>query len=280
MMNLALTYDDIQLVPSYSEVYSRKSISLETQVSKNYKIDIPLVASPMDTVCGYEMAMSFMKVGGVGCVHRFMSVEEQTHLVKKIFSARTKGGYSGDSPIMAAVGANGDYLQRSSELIAAGVDIILIDVAHGHHKNVKEAIANIKAISSEIDVIAGNIATREAALDLESWGADGLRVGIGGGCFTPNMKVFTSDGEKNIIDIKIGDSVYTHTGSLKKVINKFEYDKDEEILVINGIETTKNHEFYVVEKKYLNFISDENIGDFAKWVSAEDLNDSYLLIEL
>jgi IMP dehydrogenase len=197
MMNLALTYDDIQLVPSYSEVYSRKSISLETQVSRNYKISIPLVASPMDTVCGYEMAMSFMKVGGVGCVHRFMSVEEQTHLVKKIFSARTKCGYSGDSPIMAAVGANGDYLQRATELIGAGIDIILIDVAHGHHRNVRDAIQNIKAISHEVDVIAGNIATREAALDLESWGADGLRVGIGGGSLC-TTRIKTGFGVPNV----------------------------------------------------------------------------------
>jgi len=197
MMNLALTYDDIQLVPSYSEVYSRKSISLETQVSKNYKIDIPLVASPMDTVCGYDMAMSFMKVGGVGCVHRFMSVEEQTHLVKKIFSSRTKGRHSGNSPIMAAVGANGDYLQRATELIGAGVDIILIDVAHGHHRNVRDAIQNIKAISHEVDVIAGNIATREAALDLESWGADGLRVGIGGGSLC-TTRVKTGFGVPNV----------------------------------------------------------------------------------
>jgi len=196
-MNLTLTYDDIQLVPDYSEVSSRKNISLETQISKNYKIDIPLVASPMDTVCGYEMALSFMKVGGAGCIHRFMTIEDQVHLVKKLFSARIKGGYSGNSPIVAAVGANGDYLQRASELIGAGADVILIDVAHGHHKNVKDAIQNIKAISNEIDVIAGNIATKEAALDLESWGADGLRVGIGGGSLC-TTRVKTGFGVPNV----------------------------------------------------------------------------------
>lgn len=178
-----LTYDDIQLVPSYSEVSSRKEISLKTIVSSRYSIDIPIVASPMDTICEYQMAEKLMSLGGVGCIHRFMSIEEQVGIVSKLSEKRSI------LPIMAAVGANGDFLERSVELVVAGVNIILIDVAHGHHKNVKDAIQKIKQLDPNLDVIAGNIATAQAAKDLQDWGADGLRVGIGGGSLcTTRMK--------------------------------------------------------------------------------------------
>jgi IMP dehydrogenase len=98
---------------------------------------------------------------------------------------------------MASVGANGDYFERTQELIKEGVNIILIDVAHGHHINVKKAIENIKGISSEIDVIAGNIATSKAAIDLQDWGADGLRVGVGGGSLC-TTRVKTGFGVPNV----------------------------------------------------------------------------------
>jgi hypothetical protein len=133
---------------------------------------------------------------------------------------------------------------------------------------------------SHVDIIAGNIATRQGAIDLINWGADALRVGIGGGCFTPEMKVGTTEGLVPIKDVEIGDVVYTHTREPKKVIHKFEYDRDEEIMVINGIECTKNHEFYVVHKQYEDIVTDDNIHNYAMWVSAENLTDEYLLIEL
>lgn len=176
MKELALTYDDIQLVPSYSEISSRKDINLTTYITKRYEIKIPFVAAPMDTVCEEEMAVKLALMGGIGCIHRFMTIDSQIKMVQNVIS-RT----SPDTLVMAAVGANGDFYERAQDLVASGAKIILIDVAHGHHKNVKDAIQKIKSIDSSVDVIAGNIATRKAAEDLYEWGADGLRVGIGGG---------------------------------------------------------------------------------------------------
>jgi len=176
MKPIALTYDDIQLVPSYSEITSRKNIDLTTTVTKRYKIKIPFVTAPMDTVCEEEMAVKLALMGGIGCIHRFMTIDSQIKMVQNVIS-RT----SPDILVMAAVGANGDFYERAQDLVTSGVKIILIDVAHGHHKNVKDAIHKIKSINSNVDVIAGNIATRKAAEDLCDWGADGLRVGIGGG---------------------------------------------------------------------------------------------------
>jgi IMP dehydrogenase len=92
-------------------------------------------------------------------------------------------GRDGKEALVATIGVTGDYQERIESSIEAGANIVLVDVAHGHHKNVKDAMTWINALSyrGKFDVILGNIATAKAALDLEEWGADALRVGIGGG---------------------------------------------------------------------------------------------------
>jgi IMP dehydrogenase len=176
----AYTYDDIQLIPEYSEIESRNLIDLSTQLSRHYKLGIPLVAAPMDTVCEEEMAIALMKLGGVGCIHRFCSIADQVDKIIFINGhVKAHHIFYFDIPIMAAVGTKDDYLERAQELVKNGVNVILIDVAHGHHLNVKNAIRELKKL--KCDVIAGNIATGSAAYDLISWGADALRINIGNG---------------------------------------------------------------------------------------------------
>jgi IMP dehydrogenase len=195
MRRHAYTYDDIQLVPSFSRVVSRKNISLFTKVSNNYFLCSPFVASCMDTVCESKMAIKMAEAGGVGCIHRFLSIESECNevaavvdhinknqLQKKwtLLAADWKETYA--IPVMAAVGVNDDFAERAVALVNAGANIILIDVAHGHHELVQKAIAKLRsALPKHVDLIAGNIASAQAAKDLENWGADGLRVGIGGG---------------------------------------------------------------------------------------------------
>jgi len=201
-MRQALTYDDIQLIPHYSDVPTRQNISLTVPVSKNWSIDMPIVGSCMDTVTEFEMASTLMEMGGVGCLHRFMSIEEQVKQVKKLVSFRDSDVSMAHLPVMAAVGVVGDYLDRAVELEEAGCNIILVDVAHGHHANMEVALTELKANLSEFtDVIAGNIATAEAAEDLISWGADGLRVGIGGGSLC-TTRVKTGFGVPNVTSIE------------------------------------------------------------------------------
>lgn len=298
-MKQSLTYDDIQLVPAYSNVNSRQNINLNTLVSRRYGLMNPLVASPMDTVCELDMAFKMFLMGGVGCIHRFMSIEEQAKQIKMLKYKIYGDGFGGpfedwgimyddwhseikEIPIMAAIGVQTEDKVRASKLVEAGANILVIDVAHGHHQNVIDMIKWCKEnqLFEKVDIIAGNIATAEAAVDLEAAGADGLRVGIGGGCFTPDMKVLTSVGLKKIIDVEIGDEVYTHTGELKPVINTFEYSDYSEIYNIDGIETTANHKFYVVHTSKVHLVDDTNIHDYAEWVSASDLTTEHHLIEL
>jgi IMP dehydrogenase len=201
-MKQALTYDDIQLIPKFSDITTRQDIDLTTNVSRNYKIRVPIVGSCMDTVCESEMAISIMEMGGVGCIHRFMSIEDQAAEVAKVKHFQQNSPEScWDLPIMAAVGAVDDYLERAQSLCAAGCQIILIDVAHGHHANVRTAIKTLKEnLHTSVDVIAGNVATEEAARDLINWGADGLRVGIGGGSLC-TTRVQTGFGVPNVTSI-------------------------------------------------------------------------------
>ena len=85
-MNYSLTYDDIQLVPQYSNIPTRTQIKLHTLVSRRYGLLNPIVASPMDTVCGLEMKYKMFKLGGVGCIHRFNSIEEQSNIVEELYT--------------------------------------------------------------------------------------------------------------------------------------------------------------------------------------------------
>ena len=211
MIGIALTYDDIQLVPGFSSVSSRKDINLETKVSRNHSILIPIVASPMDTVCEQEMAYKIFTMGGIGCIHRFLSVEYQARQVYELSSRIYGGGFGGpyqnwgeayssgekQIPIMAAIGVGEEGKLRADALVEAGANILLIDVAHGHHQNVIDMIKYCKDKFLNVDVIAGNIATAEAAEDLQNAGADGLRVGIGGGSLC-TTRVKTGFGIPNV----------------------------------------------------------------------------------
>ena len=214
-MNYSLTYDDIQLVPQYSNIPTRTQIKLHTLVSRRYGLLNPIVASPMDTVCGLEMAYKMFRLGGVGCIHRFNSIEEQSKIVKelnhRIYSEEWGNQFEDwgvmlDNwhseipyvPIMASIGVSESDKQRAELLVESGCNILLIDVAHGHHENVEKMIQWCREnLDDKVDIIAGNIATKEAAQELESWGVDGLRVGIGGGSLC-TTRVKTGFGVPNV----------------------------------------------------------------------------------
>lgn len=214
-MRNSLTYDDIQLVPQYSNIPTRTQIKLHTLVSRRYGLLNPIVASPMDTVCGLEMAYKMFKLGGVGCIHRFNSIEEQSNIVKELYHRIYSEEWGGQFeswgvmvddwhseiphiPIMASIGVSESDKDRAKSLVDSGCNIIVIDVAHGHHKNVEKMLMWCKNnLDDKVDIIAGNIATKEAAQELESWGADGLRVGIGGGSLC-TTRVKTGFGVPNV----------------------------------------------------------------------------------
>ena len=209
-MRKALTYDDVNIVPKYSELESRDKVKLNTRFTKNTELTIPIVASPMDTVTEEDMAIEMMEWGGVGVIHRFMDIDKQARMMKSLhyqwdrYFTPLSGNNneeektldkvwdeSWDSikhwnhppeksdfedlherlewrertlldddiwrkrPLCAAIGVTGDYIERSKELVKNGCNVLLIDVAHGHHKLVKNAIRRLKnEISNTFEIVA------------------------------------------------------------------------------------------------------------------------------
>lgn len=166
-----LTFDDILLLPGFAG-FDRETINLSTKISRSISLSIPFVSSPMDTVTEKDLAIALAKIGGIGIIHRNLSIEEQSNEVKAV---KTKGLLVG-----AAVGASDGVKERVAALVKAGVDVIVVDSAHGYSKKVIETINNIKN-TYKIDVIGGNVATEDGAQALIEAGVDGLRVGMGPG---------------------------------------------------------------------------------------------------
>lgn len=295
----SLTFDDVLLVPQYSDISSRSEVNTQTELTSQIKLNIPIVASNMDTVCESNMAIKMAQLGGIGFIHRYLTIEEQTQEVLKVkthhdvtirnpYCVRegtstkeavdmmiennvssvlvideenifkgilpltnvtfqevedslvedymidyenavyaTENNTSdeiidimrdnrvGKVPILtseykvsglvtrkdmfseksyplatrdslgrlmvgAAVGVNGDYMERVESLVNAGVDVLVVDIAHGHSKNCIDAVKNIKS-QYDIPVVAGNVATGLGAKELVEAGADGIKVGVGPG---------------------------------------------------------------------------------------------------
>lgn len=168
---LALTFDDILLVPGYSD-FSRDEIDLTTHLTKKIKLKTPIISSPMDTVTESRLAISLAQLGGIGIMHRNLSVSDQAAKVKKVKDKNLLIG--------AAIGVSEGYKDRLEALVKAGADVIVLDSAHGWTNKFIEALKFIKN-TYKVEVIVGNIATYEAAEDLCKAGADALRVGMGPG---------------------------------------------------------------------------------------------------
>ena len=172
VINEALTFDDILLLPRYSNILPSET-SIESNLSKKIKLKVPFLSSAMDTVTESKMAIAMAKSGGIGIIHRNLSIKKQSKEVYKVKKLNLLVG--------AAMGTSKDDLKRAKTLIDSGIDLLVIDTAHGHSKKVLDTLSKIKKISSKISLCVGNIATAEAARKLYNSGADILKVGIGPG---------------------------------------------------------------------------------------------------
>jgi len=166
----AVTYDDMLLVPQYSDITSRSEVDI-TSCLGHREFTLPIIASPMDTVSETDMAIAMNQAGGLAVLHRYNSIAEQQDMATQV-----------NGQVAAAIGVTGDYLERAEALIAAGVDILCIDVAHGHHSLVKKALKELRnEYDNHIYIIAGNVCTLEGINDVADWGANAVRCNIGGG---------------------------------------------------------------------------------------------------
>ena len=214
MMKETICFDDVLLTPQYSEIESRSSISVNSTMN-GVTYTSPLISSPMDTVTETSMLVSMTKLGGLGVVHRYNTVRQQAKLVHMAHS-------QGAQNVGAAIGVSGDYLERAKAAVMAGANVLCIDIAHGHHSMMKNALKNVRSLFDDsITVIAGNVATLEAFNDLADWGAHGVRVGVGGGSICSTR-------------IKTGHGVPT----LQSVMDCAVSDRDAVLIADGGIKTS------------------------------------------
>jgi len=169
----ALTFDDVTLAPKYSEILPSE-VNTSIQLTSHLKLKIPLLSSAMDTVTESKMAIAISNAGGIGVIHRNLDIKKQIIEIKKVKKKKLLVG--------AAVGAGLNEFDRAKAIIKEGVDLIVVDTAHGHTKKVGEIIKYIKKFkNNKIALCAGNIATPEAAKFLIKLGVDIIKVGIGPG---------------------------------------------------------------------------------------------------
>ncbi len=183
------TFSDLLIEPCYSEIKSRREVDISTQLHPKVKLELPIISANMKTVTGPAMAAMLAKNGGLGVLHRFGGdIDSQIAGFKETQKLVDTKHISN---IGASLGVKEDDRELFKELWNCGAKIFCIDVAHGHHVLVKELLEFINNTLSTEDrkdccIIAGNVATYQATLDITNWGADVIKVGIGPGsaCIT------------------------------------------------------------------------------------------------
>jgi len=186
----AFTFSDVQYAPQYSDVDSRGTdVDTSTELGK-VVLSLPVVSANMADITGTKMVVTMAKMGGLGILHRFMSIEENIAMFEECLleleeHVKNRVGISAgvESYVGVSVGVGESGMERFKALHEAGATTFCIDVAHGHHIHVKNML---EWISEEYEdprmtIIAGNVATADGAADLQKWGADVIKVGVGPG---------------------------------------------------------------------------------------------------
>ena len=188
----ALTFDDVLLVPGYSETHPN-SIDLSTRLTKGIKLNIPLISAAMDTVTESRLAIAIARMGGVGVIHKNLSIEDQCLEIKKVKTQETPStskevehhssnfDQRGRLLVGAALGVSPELMERAEALVSHEVDFFCLDSSHGHSLGVIQSIKDLKKKFPSVPLLAGNVATYEGAKALIEAGADCIKIGIGPG---------------------------------------------------------------------------------------------------
>lgn len=184
----ALTFDDVLLVPQYSEI-TPDMADVSTKLTNTFKMNVPFLSAAMDTVSEHKLVTALALAGGLGVIHKNMSIADQAKEVEMVKNyefdneknKRVLIDKKGRLCVGAAIGVTADIMDRVHALMDAGVDVFVLDSAHGDSKNIINAIKNLRLEYPSMELIAGNVATYEGALDLMKAGASAVKIGMGPG---------------------------------------------------------------------------------------------------
>lgn len=180
-----LEYDDVYIIPKYSTIESRSVVETTSTIAEKpsrIDLEVPVISSNMDTISGPEMVIEMFKRGGLGALHRFCTIEQAINDFKAVLTA--------NAIAMVSIGVTRDFKERAIALYDAGARLFVVDIAHGHSLLMKQTIQWLREqFKDEVFIVAGSIATQAAVSDLEAWGANALRLGVGNGsvCRTKNV---------------------------------------------------------------------------------------------
>jgi len=181
-------YDDVFIKADYSDIMSRTEVDTGVSLKSNdssltYELRVPVISSNMDTVTEGEMALTLARAGACGAIHRFMPIAD--NVLSYLQVASNKG-----MDCFVSIGTSRDWQERTQELYKAGARFFVVDIAHGHTLMMKKTLNFLRTkYGSDIFIMAGKVGTSQAVKDLDLWGADAIKVGIGGGfvCETKNV---------------------------------------------------------------------------------------------
>ncbi|QIK86650.1 IMP dehydrogenase [Erysipelothrix sp. HDW6B] len=183
----AYTFDDLLLVPAKSQIVPAQ-VKLQTRLTDKITLNIPIVSAAMDTVTEDGMAIMLAKLGGMGFIHKNMPIEDQAAMVRVVKETTVEETFEdanvdgqGRLRVGAAVGVGESSIERVRALVAAGVDMVAVDSAHGHSEGVINTVKAIRAEFKDLDIVGGNIVTAQGATDLIYAGANVIKVGVGPG---------------------------------------------------------------------------------------------------
>lgn len=240
-----LAFDDVVLVPQYSELRSRKDADTSCTIF-DLNLKAPIITSNMETVTGWEMCVKMWNMGGIGCMHRFMTIDENVDEYKKVLNSGAE--------CIVSIGVSENCKKRAERLVEAGAKYFCIDIANGFSIMMKEMVEWFRErFDGKFWLMAGNIATPEAVTALRKWGVDVVKFGIGSGCLSGDTRVLMAGGfYKNIKDVKVGDEVINKLGdpvSVKGVINTgFKKTvKHQNKNFYKPTLSTKDHNFFVAD---------------------------------
>ncbi|MGX7052086.1 IMP dehydrogenase [Leuconostoc palmae] len=186
---MGLTFDDMKLVYAQTSSVSVDDIDVSTTLTPTLKLKIPLISAAMDTVTESHFATEIAKLGGLGVIHKNMTIAEQADEVKRVKEAKFDSHNfsnaatddNGRLLVAGAVGVTSDTVKRVEAMAAVGVDAIVLDSAHGHSEGVLRKVSEVREAFPDLNIIAGNIATTSGAAALYDAGADVVKIGIGPG---------------------------------------------------------------------------------------------------
>jgi IMP dehydrogenase len=181
-------YDDVFIHPSFSDIFTRSevdtSVTLESSDSNaKLTLQVPVISANMDTVTEGEMAKVLFESGACGAIHRFLPITDNVLSYLQVASNKSLDCF-------VAIGTSRDWQERTQALYSAGARFFVVDIAHGHSQMMRNTIEWLRErYGRDIFIMAGNVGTPQAVKDLDSWGADAIKVGIGGGfvCETKNV---------------------------------------------------------------------------------------------